>query len=94
MAKREAEKAEQLRQVRMKEMVKDPQRWLREAEKLADARGTDNYKAAADVLADLREAIGGDEGRTITEKQAAHLAKKHPTLSHLKSQLRKRGFLS
>ena len=93
-AKREAEKAEQLRQIRMKEMVKDPQRWLREAEKLADARGTDNYKAAAAVLADLREAIGGDEGRAITDKQAAHLAKKHPTLSHLKSQLRKRGFLS
>ena len=78
----------------MKEMVKDPQRWLREAEKLADARGTDNYKAAADVLADLREAIGGDEGRTITDKHAAHLAKKYPTLNHLKAQLRKRGFLS
>ncbi len=93
-AKREAEKAEQLRQVRMKEMVKDPQRWLREAEKLADARGTDNYKAAADVLADLREAIGGDEGRTITDKQAAHLARKYPTLNQLKSSLRKRGFLS
>ena len=93
-ARREAEKAEQLRQIRMKEMVKDPQRWLREAEKLANARGTDNYKAAADVLADLREAIGGDEGRTMTDKHAAHLAKKYPTLNHLKSQLRKRGFLS
>ena len=67
---------------------------IEEAEKLADAKGTNNYKAAADVLADLREAIGGDEGRTMTHKHAAHLAKKYPTLNHLKSQLRKRGFLS
>ena len=78
----------------MKEMVKDPQRWLRESEKLADARGTDNYRAAADVLADLREAIGGDEGGKITSQQASHLAQKHSTLNHLKSSLRKRGFLS
>jgi hypothetical protein len=92
-AKREAAKKERERQDRMKEMVKDPQSWLREASKLVDDRGTANYKAAAEMLADLREAIGGDAGKKIAHKHAAHLAKKHPTLTHLKSSLRKRGLL-
>jgi len=92
--KREAAKAERERQERMKQMLKDPQQWLRKAGQLVDQRGTDNYRAAADILADLREAVGGDEGEKITRKQAAHLAKKHPTLNILKSSLRKRGLLS
>ncbi len=91
-AKRDAAKAESERQSRMKKMVKAPQKWLREAEDLADARGTHNYKAAAEILFDLREALG-DEGDKIVRKHAAHLAKKHPTLNHLKSSLRKRGLL-
>jgi hypothetical protein len=92
-AKREAAQAERKRGDRMKEMLQDPDQWLREAERLVDARGTDNYKAAAEILADLREAVGGDKGDRITRRQAAHLAKKHPTLNHLKSSLRKRGLL-
>lgn len=92
-AKREAAKAERKRADRMKEMVKDPKQWLREAEQLVDARGTHNYKAAAEILYDLREAVGGNEGDKITRRHAAHLAKKHPTLNHLKSSLRKRGLL-
>ncbi len=92
-AKRKAVKAERERAARMKAMVKDPQKWLRDAEQLVDARGTHNYKAAAEILYDLREAVGGDEGDKITRRHAAHLAKKHPTLNHLKSSLRKRGLL-
>ena len=75
----------------MQEMLKAPDKWLRQAEQLVDARGTDNYKAAADILYDLREAIGGEEGERIARQQAAHLAKKYPTLNHLKNSLRKRG---
>ena len=92
-AKREAAKVEKDRQARMKEMVASPATWLTKAEKLADARGTDNYKAAADILADLREAVGGEEGDKIARRHAAHLAKKYPTLNNLKSSLRKRGLL-
>jgi hypothetical protein len=92
-AKREAAKAEAERQARMKEMVAAPATWLRKAEKMADARGTENYKAAADILADLREAIGGAEGDKIARRQAAHLEKKYPTLNQLKASLRKRGLL-
>lgn len=92
-ARREAAKREQERKTRMKEMVKAPKKWLGEAEKLVEARGTRNYKAAAEILADLREAVGGDEGEQMTRKHAAHLARRHPTLTHLKSSLRKRGLL-
>lgn len=92
-AQRDAAKAEKERQARMVEMAKSPKEWLAKAEKLADARGTDNYKAAAEILADLREAVGGEEGDKIARRHAAHLAKKYPTLSQLKSSLRKRGLL-
>ena len=92
-AEREAAKADRKRKERMEEMVQDPKKWLREVEQLVDARGTHNYKTAAEILYDLREAVGGDEGDKITRRHAAHLAKKHPTLNHLKSSLRKRGLL-
>ena len=91
--RRKAVKQEKERQDRMKKMVKAPRKWLRDADKLVEARGTQNYKAAAEILADLREAIGGDKGAQLTREHAAHLAKKHPTLTHLKSSLRKRALL-
>ena len=92
-SKREAAKAERQRAERIKEMRKDPPKWVREAGQLVDARGTDNYQAAADILHDLREAIGGDEGEKSARRHAARLVKKHPTLTRLKSALRKRGLL-
>ncbi len=92
-ARRKAAKQERERKHRMTEMVKDPTKWLRKTENLVHARGIDNYQAAADILADLRDAVGGDEGAQITRKHATHLAKKHPTLNRLKSSLRKRGLL-
>lgn len=91
-AKREAAKAERQRQERMKQMVKDPRKWLRETDNLAAARGTDNYNIAADLLADLREALGED-GENLSRNQAAKLVKRHPTLNRLKSSLRKRNLL-
>jgi hypothetical protein len=92
-AKREAAKAERERADRMQEMLKDPDKWLRESVRLVDAGGTHNYKAAAEILHDLREAVGGGKGDKIARRQAASLAKAHPTLNHLKSSLRKRGLL-
>jgi hypothetical protein len=74
-------------------MLKNPDKWLRESERLVDAGGTHNYKAAAEILHDLREAVGGEEGDKIVRRYAANLAKKHPTLNHLKSSLRKHGLL-
>jgi len=57
-------------------------------------RGQESYLEAADILADVREALGGEQGHKIACKHAAELVKKNPTLSRLKSALRKKGFTS
>ncbi|XZE19630.1 hypothetical protein SH449x_004956 [Pirellulaceae bacterium SH449] len=92
-AKREAEKAEKLRQARMVEMQSDPEKWLTQASKLVEERGTPNYREAASILADLRDAVGGEQGNQIARRHAAHLAMKYPTLNVLKSSLRKKELL-
>lgn len=92
-AEREAIKAERIRQERIQEMKADPKKWLSTADKLVDARGTDNYRAAAEILADLKEAIGGDDGDAIARRHAAHFTKKYPTLTFLKGALKKQGLL-
>jgi hypothetical protein len=92
-AKRQADKAEKIRQVRMAEMKSAPEEWLTKATKLVEERGTDNYREAASILADLSEAVGGEEGTKIARKHAAHLAKKNPNLKMLKSSLRKQQLL-
>lgn len=84
-------KAERERASRLNALRKDPDKWLRETEQLVEARSTANYETTADILKDLREAIGGAEGDKIALQQAANLVKQHPTLSRLKSALRKRG---
>ena len=92
-AKREADKAEKKRQARMAEMKCAPEEWLTNATKLVEERGTDNYREAASILADLSEALGGEEGTKIARKHAAHLAKENPNLKMLKSSLRKQQLL-
>ena len=92
-AKREADKAEKQRQARMVEMQSTPESWLNKASKLVEDRGTDNYREAASILADLRDAVGGEQGNKIARKHAAHLAQKYPTLNVLKSSLRKKELL-
>jgi uncharacterized protein Veg len=37
--------------------------------------------------------VGGENGRKIARKHAAHLAQKYPTLNVLKSSLRKKHLL-
>lgn len=51
------------------------------------------YVLAAEILADLKEAIGGAKGAQIAHQHAAHLTHKHPTLTQLKGALRKHGVL-
>jgi hypothetical protein len=92
-AKREADKAEKQRQARMTEMKAAPESWLTKASKLVELRGTDNYREAASILADLRDALGGVRGTKIARAHAAYLAKQHPTLNVLKSSLRKQQLL-
>nr|MCU0720276.1 hypothetical protein [Pirellula sp.] len=91
--KRDAKKAEKERQSRMEAIKASPNEWLKKTSKLVEERGTDNYRQAASILADLREAIGGTEGEKMARKHAAHLANKYPTLNILKSSLRKSGLI-
>lgn len=92
-AKREAAKAEKQHQARMVEMKSAPDTWLRKVSTLVEERGTDNYREAASILADLRDALGSEHGNKIARQHAAHLAQKYPTLNVLKSSLRKKGLL-
>ena len=93
IAKRETAKAEKERQARMMKMKDSPKTWLAQAEKTAAAGGIHNYQAAAEILADLREAISGEEGKQLAHACATKIAKAHPTLSMLKSSLKKQGLL-
>jgi hypothetical protein len=77
----------------MVEMKADPNRWLQHATELVEKRGTDNYREAASILADLREALGGDAGNDIARRHAKALARTHPTLRTLVSALRKQALL-
>jgi hypothetical protein len=92
-AKRDADNAEKQRQARMVEIKSAPDLWLKKASKLVEKRGTDNYREAASILADLRDALEGEQGNQISRKHAAHLAQKYPTLNLLKSSLRKEQLL-
>jgi len=92
-AKREADKVEKELQARIADMRSAPNSWLTKVSKLVEKRGTDNYREAASMLADLRDALGGEQGNKIARKHAAHLAQKYPTLNVLKSSLRKKQLL-
>lgn len=92
-AARKAKQEERERQERMKQMAKSPETFLQKADKLVAARGTANYKAAADMLAEIREAVSGERGDKIALTHAAKLHAAHPTLTHLTGSLRKRGLL-
>ena len=92
-AKREADKVEKELQARIADMRSAPNSWLTKVSKLVEKRGTDNYREAASMLADLRDALGGEQGNKIARKHASHLAQKYPTLNVLKSSLRKKQLL-
>ena len=93
-AKQKADKTEQLRQARMMAMKADPETWLKNVSNLVEQSGTDNYREAASMLADLREAVGGEKGSALARGHAAHLAQKYPSRKLLKSFLKNQGLLS
>jgi hypothetical protein len=98
LAEVEKEKKEkrkqQARRKRLADMAKSPDKYLGEVSRHVALRGRDEYEAAAQLLSDLREAIGGPEGEEFARKHAARLKKKHPTLRILTGALRSKGLLS
>jgi hypothetical protein len=74
-------------------MAADPTRTLRETEKLVKQRSTKAYRQIATLLADLREALAGNEQSGLAEEQARKLKKANPTLHRLTSELRREALL-
>ena len=91
--RKSAEKAARQKAKRLAQMAADPDRTLRETQKLAAQRTTEAYRQVATLLADLREALVGNERSGLAEQQAQELRSKNPTLRHLIRELRREGFL-
>lgn len=91
---REEKRKQQARRKRLADMAKSPDKYVEEVNRHVALRGRDEYEAAAQLLSDLREAIGGPEGDKFARKHAARLKKKHPTLKMLTGALRRKGLLS
>jgi hypothetical protein len=70
-----------------------PQEAIRKTEKLVDEGSTRSYSEAAEMLADLREALAGTAQAKLAEQQARKLKTEHPTLNRLTRALREKGFL-
>jgi hypothetical protein len=89
--KREVATEKRKLEKRLARIRKDPAAAISDAEKLIQSRSTQNYTKAAKMLAELREAIGGDEGSKVADQAAKKLAKKYPTLSYAKRAFKEQG---
>jgi hypothetical protein len=67
--------------------------WLAKATELTATRGNENYDKAAEILAEVRDAIGGPAGRRLACKHAQKLIKQFPTMHVLKSAMRKQDLV-
>ncbi|SFH93614.1 hypothetical protein [Planctomicrobium piriforme] len=81
------------RKQRLAKMAADPSIALRESERLVAQRTGAAYRQAAELLADLREALAGSDQSGLAEKQAHKLKNRYPKLHLLTGELRKRGFV-
>ncbi|TWU02923.1 hypothetical protein [Stieleria varia] len=89
--KREQATEERKLEKRLARIRKDPSAAIADAEKLIQSRSTDNYFKAARLLAELRDAVGGEEGSRIADQAAKKIAKKYPTLSYVKRAFKEEG---
>lgn len=76
---------------RLAKLRDDPSATIAEAEKLIGSRSTANYRNAAKLLAELRDAVGGEEGSRIADQAARQIAKKFPTLRNVKRAFKEEG---
>ncbi len=78
--KREQASEQRKLEKRFAKIRQDPSAAFADAEKLIQSRSTENYFKAARLLAELRGAVGGEEGSRIADQAAKKIAKKYPTL--------------
>lgn len=89
--KREATAEENRHQKRLEKLRSDPDSAIKEAEKLVESRSKSKYLQAAKLLAELRDALSGEEGTQCAEHAAKRLAQKYPRLSYLKRAFKNEG---
>ncbi len=69
---------------RLAKIRNNPAAVISGAEELIQSRSTENYTKGAKMLAELRDAVGGDEGSRMADQAARRIAKKYPTLRYVK----------
>ncbi len=92
-SQRAAKAKEQARRSSQKKMAANPQAVIDQVEILVCERSTRSYEAAAEILTELREALGPTEGPPRVQAIAESLRQKHPSSNVLISVLRKHGLL-
>jgi hypothetical protein len=92
-SRKNAEKAARQRARRLTTMAADPEKTLRETDRLVKQRSGEAYRQIAHLLADLREALADTNQASLADGQARKLRERNPTLRLLTGELRKKGFL-
>ena len=90
---RAAQAKEKARHARLAKIAADPQQTIAEVETLVKQRSLQSYETAAQTLADLREALGSEQGTPRAQAVAEKLRRENPTLKGLVKELRKHGLL-
>jgi hypothetical protein len=85
--------AQRQKEARLAAMANDPDKTLRETEKLVEERTATAYLRVAELLTELRDALSATEGANLAEKQAQKLRSANPTRKMLIRELRNKGFL-
>ena len=78
---------------RLAKMAADPEAFLQEAVRLVAERSTDAYRRAAELLAELRDALSETGRSKLVEQQVLKLKRDYPTLHMLTKELRRHGLL-
>lgn len=86
-------KAARQRAERHRAMAADPEKTLRETERLAEERTVAAYTKIGQLLADLSEALEESGRSNLVIKHAQKLKAANPGRHKLSSELRRRGFL-
>jgi len=81
------------RSERLKQMTKSPSKILSEVDRLIATRSSYEYGKAAELLAELREALQGTGKEALPEQHARAMKEANPSRRVLIAALRKQGFL-
>ena len=91
---KEARAQDRARERKLQTIRKDPEPTIQEIFRLVAERSVRSYQTAADMLSELREALGSEGGMERAEAIAQDLRSKFSRANGLATALRKQGFLA